>query len=79
MKAKKTVAKKTSKRTPQAESGVRAFTWFLFSVFLVVSFFCIKYIKETEAQRNAFVEPATVSVVRHPSKTPVTTPKVIKK
>lgn len=79
MKAKKTVTKKTQKRTVQAQNGVRAFTWFLFSVFLVVSFFCIKYIKETEAQRSAYVEPTTVSVVRHPSKTPVTTPKVIKK
>lgn len=72
MKSKKTITKK---------DGVTAFTWFLFSVFLVVSFVCIKFIKEIESQHEvaSYVPPTTV--VKSPSKSPVqrVTPKTIKK
>jgi hypothetical protein len=59
---------KSKKNTPK-KSGIRAFTWFLFSVFLVVSFFCIKYIKQVESQNNITVDSVPVTVVHKPSNT----------
>ena len=68
-----------SKKITQ-KNGVTAFTWFLFSVFLIVSFVCIKFIKEVEFQREMANYTPPVTVVRQPSKSPVQkiTPKIIK-
>jgi len=74
---------KSKKSSPK--SGVTAFTWFLFSVFVVISLFCIGYINKANSEAAAVVIPAPVEVVKQPSKTPSKAPvqkiapKVIKK
>ena len=73
MKSKKTAPKKTVSKSTKPQNGVTAFTWFLFSVFLVVSFLCINYIKQSENQAEVIDNTAPV-VVNQPKRTPSETP-----